>query len=49
MVWNQVYDPLGSAALSTLAAAIPVVVMLVGLGLLHMRAHTAAKIGRAHV
>jgi len=45
MVWNQVYDPFGSIALSTLAAAAPVVVMLVGLGLLHMKAHTAAIAG----
>ena len=45
MIWNQVYDPLGSAVLSTLAAAVPVVVMLIGLGLLHMKAHTAAIAG----
>lgn len=45
MIWNQVYDPFGSLALSTLAAAAPVVVMLVGLGLLHLKAHTAAFAG----
>ena len=43
--WNQVYDPLGSMLLSTLFAAIPVVVLLVGLGLLRMRAHVAALAG----
>lgn len=45
MIWNQVYDPFGSLALSTLFAAIPVVVMLVGLGFLHMKAHIAALAG----
>lgn len=45
MVWNQIYDPFGSAVISTAAAALPVVVMLVGLGLLHMKAHTAALAG----
>ena len=28
-MWNQVYNPLGNAALSTVAAAIPVVTLLV--------------------
>jgi lactate permease len=45
MVWQQVYNPMGSMVLSTLLAAIPVVVMLVGLGFLHMKAHLAALAG----
>jgi lactate permease len=45
MVWSQVYNPTGSMALSTVLAAIPVVVMLVGLGFLHMKAHFAALAG----
>lgn len=45
MVWQQVYDPMNSMWLSTTLAAIPVVVMLVGLGFLHMKAHFAAGAG----
>jgi lactate permease len=45
MVWQQIYNPTGSMVLSTLLAAIPVVVMLVGLGFLHMKAHLAAGAG----
>ena len=45
MVWQQVYDPLSNMWLSTLLAAIPVVVMLVSLGFLHMKAHLAAGAG----
>lgn len=45
MVWQQVYDPLSNMWLSTLLAAVPVVVMLVGLGFLHMKAHLAAGAG----
>ncbi len=47
MAWQQVYNPAGSMVVSTLLAAIPVVVMLVGLGFLHLKAHLAAAAGLA--
>ena len=45
MAWQQVYDPLGSTVISTALAALPVVVMLVGLGFMHLKAHIAAGAG----
>jgi lactate permease len=42
MIWHQVYDPLHNFALSTIAAGIPVGVLLATLAFLHMRAHLAA-------
>ncbi len=44
-MWTQVYDPLGQPWLSTLLAALPVVVLLGSLALLHMQAHRAALLG----
>ena len=43
--WIQTYDPLGSPWLSTLAAALPIVLLLAALGILEWRAHRAALLG----
>ncbi|PDT77805.1 L-lactate permease [Bradyrhizobium sp. C9] len=42
--WNQIYNPLGNAGLSTLAAAIPVVTLLVLIASGKVKAHIAAII-----
>src|SRR5262249_24288566 len=47
MTWAQSYDPLDNRTLSTLAAAIPVVVLLGTLAFVHVKAHTAALLGLA--
>ena len=46
-MWNQVYNPLNSEFLSTVAAAIPVVTLLVLLASGKVRAHFAALIALA--
>jgi lactate permease len=43
-MWNQIYDTLGSPALSTLAAAVPVVTLLVLIASGKVKAHIAAII-----
>ncbi len=45
MPWSQVYDPFNSMVISTLLAAIPVVVLLGGIGIFNMKAHRAAILG----
>ncbi|MCZ3100023.1 L-lactate permease, partial [Acinetobacter baumannii] len=42
--WQQVYMPLGSLWLSSLAAAIPILFFFVALALLRMKGHVAAAI-----
>src|ERR1700729_2269094 len=41
-VWNQVYNPFGNTTLSTIAAAIPVVTLLVLIASGRVKAHIAA-------
>jgi len=47
MIWQQAYNPFDNMLLSTLMAAVPVVVMLLGLGVFHLKAHIAAAAGLA--
>ncbi|MDM8194599.1 L-lactate permease [Pseudomonas koreensis] len=47
MVWQQIYDPFGNPVLSTLMAAVPVVVMLAALAFFHVKAHLAALLALA--
>jgi lactate permease len=43
--WEQVYNPLGNSLLSTLLAAVPIVVLLGTLAFLRLKAHRAAVLG----
>jgi len=47
VTWTQGYDPLGHWWLSTLVAALPVVVLLGALAVLRIKAHWAALLGLA--
>ncbi|HEV7396286.1 MAG TPA: L-lactate permease [Pyrinomonadaceae bacterium] len=45
MTWSQVYDPFHSPILSTLFAALPILVLLGSLGVFRIKAHYAALLG----
>eukprot|EP01034_Spumella_vulgaris_P041185 gene41185-50981_t len=42
--WNQIYAPLGSLALSALAAAVPIIFFFVALAILRIKGHVAGGI-----
>ena len=44
-MWAQGYDPFGNSVVSTLAAAVPVVVLLGSIAFLKLKAHVAALLG----
>jgi lactate permease len=46
-IWSQVYNPAGSALVSTILAAIPVIVLLGAIGIFEVKAHLAALLGLA--
>src|SRR5258708_40291341 len=46
-IWQQNYDPLNNPWLSTVLAALPVVVLLGSIALLRMRIHLSALLGLA--
>ena len=43
-MWNQIYNPFGNAVVSTIAAAVPVVTLLVLIASGRVKAHLAAII-----
>ena len=45
--WLQNYDPLQNAFLSTIVAALPVVVLLTAIAFFHLRIHLSALLGLA--
>ena len=46
-IWSQNYDPLNNAVLSTILAALPIIVLLGSIAVFHIRIHLAAVFGLA--
>src|SRR3989339_799077 len=44
-IWSQNYDPLNNAVLSTILAALPIIVLLGSIAVFHIRIHLAAVLG----
>jgi len=42
--WNQIYDPMGSLALSALMAAVPIIFFFLALAVLRIKGHVAAAV-----
>ncbi|HXH99571.1 MAG TPA: L-lactate permease [Sphingobacteriaceae bacterium] len=47
IIWSQNYDPLNNAVLSTMLAALPIIVLLGSIAVFHIRIHYAALAGLA--
>ena len=47
MTWSQNLHPTGNMLLSTILAALPVIVLLGAIGIFEMKAHLAALLGLA--
>lgn len=47
LIWRQVYDPLHNPFLSTIIAAVPIIVLLGSIAILRIRIHSAAILGLA--
>lgn len=45
LIWSQNYDPLNNAVISTILAALPIIILLGSIAIFHIRIHLAAVFG----